>query len=110
MNKNLITITSLASKKLKQIIINEKAKGLLFYVESGGCNGFGYKFKTVNFFENKNNLYKKNGLTVEICNKSLFYVLGTKIDWKKDIMGSNFSFDNPVAQASCGCGTSFTPQ
>ena len=59
--------------------------------------------------EIKNNLYNKDGLTVEICDKSLFYVLGTKIDWKEDMMGSNFSFDNPVAQASCG-GTSFTPQ
>ena len=110
MNKKLITITSLASKKLKQIITEENAKGLLLYVESGGCNGFGYKFKPINTFENKSNIYSENDLTVEICDKSLFYLLGTKIDWQEDVMGSKFSFDNPVAQASCGCGVSFTPK
>ena len=34
-------------------------------------------------------------------------ILGTKIDWKEDIMGESFHFDNPMAQSKCGCGTSF---
>ena len=29
-------------------------------------------------------------------------------DWDEDIMGRRFIFDNPMAQASCGCGTSFS--
>ena len=109
MNKNLITITSLASKKLKQIIINEKAKGMMFYIERGPM----VLVTNLNpwiFLKIKIIFIIKDRLTVELCDKSLFYVLGTKIDWKEDMMGSNFSFDNPVAQASCGCGTSFTLQ
>ena len=36
------------------------------------------------------------------------HILGTEIDWKEDIMGQGFVFDNPMAQAKCGCGTSFS--
>ena len=31
-------------------------------------------------------------------------------DWKEDIMGRGFEFENPLAQASCGCGVSFSPK
>jgi iron-sulfur cluster assembly protein len=46
---------------------------------------------------------------IHICGKSLMHVVGTHIDWEKDIMGESFKFDNPMAKSSCGCGTSFTP-
>ena len=36
------------------------------------------------------------------------HVWDTTIDWKKDIMGQTFTFKNPMAQSSCGCGTSFS--
>ena len=34
--------------------------------------------------------------------------LETKVDWKEDIMGRGFKFENPMANASCGCGSSFS--
>jgi len=104
MNKKIITLTSLAIKQLKNITKHEKAKGILFSVKSGGCNGFEYKFESVNSFENDKNIITEDGLTVEVCNKSIFHLLGTNIDWKEDIMGRGFVFDNPMAQASCGLG------
>ena len=36
------------------------------------------------------------------------HVWGTTIDWRKDIMGETFHFENPEAVSKCGCGTSFT--
>ena len=39
---------------------------------------------------------------------SLIHLLGTEIDWKKDIMGESFHFNNPMAKSKCGCGTSFS--
>lgn len=105
---NIISITETAYNQLLKIAIKNNTKNILFYVKSGGCNGFEYKFKPTNKIENEKNLYKKDKLNIEVCNKSLLYVLGTKIDWKNDIMGSYFSFDNPVSKMSCGCGTSFS--
>jgi iron-sulfur cluster assembly accessory protein len=37
------------------------------------------------------------------------YMDGASIDFKDDLMGSSFSIDNPNAQTSCGCGSSFSP-
>ena len=54
------------------------------------------------------NVQIEKDLNIEVCNKSLMFVLGTTIDWKKDIMGEAFKFDNPIAKNSCGCGTSFS--
>lgn len=109
MNKQLITITCAAQKRLLEIINESGKKSMLFYIKSGGCNGFEYRFKPINKITNKNNLYIKNNLKVEVCDKSLLYILGTKIDWKKDIMGESFKFDNPLSQNACGCGSSFSP-
>ena len=108
MNKNLIMLTSTAIKQLKVIAKKEKTKGILFSVKSGGCNGFEYKFEGINKFENVKNIVVEDGLKIEVCNNSLFHLLGTTIHWKEDIMGKGFVFENPMAQASCGCGTSFS--
>ena len=72
--------------------------------------GFEYKFDPINKFTNEKNLVYKDGLTIEVCDKSIFYLLGTNIDWNENIMGKGFKFDNPMAQTSCGCGTSFSPK
>ncbi|MFQ3639448.1 MAG: iron-sulfur cluster assembly accessory protein, partial [Chloracidobacterium sp.] len=31
-----------------------------------------------------------------------------EIDYVSSVMGSGFTFKNPTATGSCGCGTSFT--
>jgi len=36
------------------------------------------------------------------------FILGTKIDYKSEIFGSYFTYENPNAHSSCGCGTSFS--
>ena len=108
MDKKILSITCLAIKQLKHIKKIEKKEGILFSVKSGGCNGFEYKFEGINKFGNPKNIVIEDGLKIEVCDKSIFYLLGTKIDWKEDIMGKGFVFENPMAQASCGCGTSFS--
>jgi len=40
---------------------------------------------------------------------ALLYLIGTKVDWVEDLMGSRFGFETPNAGAECGCGVSFTP-
>ena len=110
MTKQLIYITSKAITRLKKIQLDKNAKGILFSVTSGGCNGFGYKFEPINNFEHKENILIQDGVKIDVCNKSLLYILGTRINWKEDIMGRGFEFENPLAQASCGCGVSFSPK
>lgn len=44
-----------------------------------------------------------------ICDpKSYLYLDGTVVDFKDEIMGRGFVFNNPNATSSCGCGSSFS--
>ena len=46
-------------------------------------------------------------LTVLLDKKALFFVVGTTMDYEDTEMSSEFTFNNPNAKGSCGCGESF---
>ena len=116
----MITISNIAKEKLINLI-NKKGTAALLYLKGGGCNGFSYKFKILKDETKVNKLDVKIPLETKIdidismntnmnlylCNKSLMYIIGTKIDYKDDIMGSRFDFKNDNMDSKCGCGTSF---
>ena len=44
-----------------------------------------------------------------VCDpKSYLYLDGTTIDFKDEVMGRGFVFNNPKATSTCGCGSSFS--
>ena len=108
--KSVIILTKSAIAQCLNIINNQKAKALHFSIKGGGCNGFQYQFNPTNSPLDKNDeLYTdpSKQLNIHVCGTSLLYLLGTEIDWKRDIMGESFHFNNPNASSQCGCGTSF---
>ena len=107
---SLITLSKTATKQFKFILKENNAKAILFSIKSGGCNGFEYELTPTNEkLKDGDEIHNENDITLHICGKSIMHILGTHIDWKKDIMGESFKFENPVAKQSCGCGTSFNP-
>ena len=110
MKKDIVTITNSAIKQLSKITKKQKCDAILFYVKGGGCNGFNYKLEpTSQKKHTKEEFIQINqNDKLFVCNKSLIHLIGTEIDWKKDIMGESFHFTNPTAASSCGCGTSFS--
>lgn len=109
--KPVITLTRNAINACRKIITKDSAKVLRLSLKGGGCNGFEYRFNLVDPNLGKGDEKIKIGdLDIIICGKSLMYLLGTEIDWKTDIMGSTFYFNNPNAQSTCGCGSSFNPR
>lgn len=105
----MITISNIAKTKLINLI-NQNGVAALLYLKGGGCNGFSFKFKILKDEKNINKLneiYKLDDKNLYLCNKSLMFIIGTKIDYKDDIMGSRFDFHNDNMDSKCGCGTSF---
>jgi len=102
----MLHISSSAAKQLRKI---SKHKYILFYVQGGGCNGFHYKFESTNEKPKPlDEIVEHEDIKIIIDSTSVFHLLGTTIDWKKDIMGETFHFENPNAASQCGCGTSFS--
>lgn len=108
--KPIITITQTAGKQLLKIAKYNDVKNILFSTSSGGCNGYNYKFTPMPKLEkNKfDEIVPYQDINIIICGYSIMNILGTTIDWKKDIMGEAFHFENPNAVSQCGCGTSFS--
>jgi len=105
-----ITISDSAVAKIADLLAEEDNPSLKLrtFVQGGGCSGFQYGFT---FDEEKNEddfEFSKNGITILIDAMSMQYMLGAVIDYKEEMMGSSFVIQNPNAQSTCGCGSSFS--
>lgn len=103
----MITITESAKLKIADILAEENNPALRVraFVQGGGCSGMQYGF-TLEESQNEDD-FEVDGILVD--SMSMQYMSGAKIDWKEDAMGASFVIDNPNAQTSCGCGSSFSP-
>ncbi len=81
--------------------------GLRVGVKGGGCSGFSY---VLGFDVQKENdeIHEVQGLKVFMQKAHAIYLLGMEIDWVDGLNNRGFSFNNPNATDTCGCGTSFT--
>ena len=93
-----------ASAKEKANSLKEDNKLLRVYVHGGGCSGFQYGFSV----EEKQEDDTVIDDLVLVDSLSYGYVVGSTLDYKQDIMGSQFTLENPNAVGTCGCGISFT--
>jgi iron-sulfur cluster insertion protein len=106
----MISITDSAKNQIRELCENNNKWGVKLSVKGGGCAGFTYDWAFLNNeteLEENDEVFHINERKFVIDGMSLIYVLGTKLDYKKEIFGSNFVFENPNAISSCGCGTSF---
>ena len=106
----MITITNRAKNVLLDLIKKDNCKAAFLYLKGGGCNGFSYKFKILQEDKKPHHLDEVHPLdnyNLYLCNRSFMWLLGTRIDYKEDIMGSRFDFQNSNIDTKCGCGTSF---
>lgn len=100
-----------AVAKLKDLLAEENKPRLMLrvFVQGGGCSGFQYGF-TFDEEQNEDDFdFTYDGVKIVVDSMSMTYLQGATIDFKDDIMGSSFTIDNPNAQTTCGCGSSFSP-
>src|SRR5262249_18772092 len=104
-----VTMTERAARRIGEILKAEPAGSVLrVSVEGGGCSGFQYKFGFEQTKAADDLVLAQNGATVLIDPVSVKYMAGAEIDYVDDLIGASFKVNNPVATASCGCGTSFS--
>jgi iron-sulfur cluster assembly accessory protein len=104
-----VTMTERAARRIGEILKGEPAGAMLrVSVEGGGCSGFQYKFDFDTSKAQDDLALTRDGVTVLIDPVSVQYMVGAEIDYVDDLIGASFKIKNPVATASCGCGTSFS--
>lgn len=107
----MLTLTENAVSKIKDLLAEESDPSLKLriFVQGGGCSGMSYGFT---FDESQNEddfVVSESNVELLVDSMSMQYLTGAKVDYKEELMGASFVIDNPNAQTSCGCGSSFTP-
>jgi iron-sulfur cluster assembly accessory protein len=106
---NPVALTARAARRIGEILRTEPPGSMLrVSVEGGGCSGFQYKFDFVSTRADDDLVLARDGATVLVDPVSVQYMAGAEIDFVDDLIGASFRISNPVATASCGCGTSFS--
>ena len=131
-----VTVTELAARRIDQIIqehgFDPANMKLRVGVKGGGCSGFNYTLDLTEVQKDSDEAWSctyARGSTASasgggtatataggdtftvtvVCDpKSYLYLNGTTIDYKDEIMGSGFVFNNPNSTSTCGCGSSFS--
>jgi len=105
-----IRLTDGAVKQLTRLYEEKhvpEGHGLRVGIKGGGCSGFSY---VLGFDEktDKDQEFEINGITVYMEKAHGLYLLGMEIDWLDGLNNRGFIFNNPNAEETCGCGTSFS--
>jgi iron-sulfur cluster insertion protein len=105
----MITISESAKAKIKDLLLEENNPKLALrtFVQGGGCSGFSYGFTFDDVMNEDDFEIPLDEYKVLVDSMSMQYLTGAEIDYKEDIIGSQFSIKNPNAVTTCGCGSSF---
>lgn len=104
-------LTDSAVTKLRDLIAEENNPDikLRIFVQGGGCSGMQYGF-TFDEAQNEDDFdFEYGDVKVLVDSMSFGYLQGAEINWREDDMGASFVIDNPNAETTCGCGSSFSP-
>lgn len=105
-----VTLTAGAVKQLQRLRAELNVPddhGLRVGVKAGGCSGFSYELG-FDMRKEQDDVYDIGGLTVFMQKAHGLYLLGMEIDWVDGLENRGFTFTNPNATDTCGCGTSFS--
>ncbi|MBK6545672.1 MAG: iron-sulfur cluster assembly accessory protein [Saprospiraceae bacterium] len=105
-----LTLSIGAIEQLKRIKEEQQipdSHGLRVGVKGGGCSGFSYVlgFDTI---QEKDQVFEIGGFKVLMERAHSLYLAGMQIDWVEGLNNRGFSFVNPNAKETCGCGQSFS--
>ena len=105
-----VILTSGAEARIARLMQDAPAGavGVKLSTPRRGCSGLAYSVDYVSEANPLDERIETPGGTFFIDGASVLYLIGSTMDWREDDFTAGFTFDNPNAKGSCGCGESFT--
>jgi iron-sulfur cluster assembly accessory protein len=107
----VVTLTEQAVAMVKTAMERESLGpeyALRVGVVGGGCSGFSYAMSFDNQPKPDDTVTEVGDIRVLVDAASVEYLQGTTLDYVSGLHGAGFTFENPKAQRTCGCGSSFS--
>ena len=106
-----VILTETAAREVRTIVAQQELDAdkvrLRIGVKGGGCSGFSYLLDLTETQKDTDEVFEQHRIKIIVDPKSMLYLGGVTVDFKDEIMGRGFVFNNPNATSSCGCGLSF---
>lgn len=105
----MIDLTEAAQTQIEKLCKDNDVFAITLGMKGGGCAGFEYDWdsaKTREELDKDSTIIEAGEGNFAIEPMSLLYLMGSTIDYKTSIIGSQFEVDNPMSKSSCGCGVS----
>ena len=101
-----VSFSPAALSELKRLLSASDKTYLRVGVKGGGCSGMTY---VLDFEEKteKDQVFEIDGLSCIMDPSHGIYLMGMEINWDDGLNSRGFTFKNPNASNTCGCGTSF---
>jgi iron-sulfur cluster assembly protein len=107
-----VHLSERAAQKIRELLekdgVSPAEGGLRVGVQGGGCSGLSYAMRLDTKARDRDKIFEEHGARIFVDPKSLLYLNGTTLDYEETLMRQGFVFQNPNAERSCGCGSSFT--
>ena len=102
----IVTLTDSAKEHMTTMLKENSKKAVRLALKGGGCAGFKYDWSLEDKVADDDEVvdFEKGKFVVDPA--SVMYLLGSTIDYKKEVFGSYFTVSNPASTSSCGCGES----
>ena len=106
----MITVTESAKKQAIKLMEDEGLSNSFIRVgvKGGGCSGLSYDLTFDNQINEGDQGFEDKGIKIVCDKKSILYLYGTELDYSGGLNGKGFTFNNPNATRTCGCGESFS--
>jgi iron-sulfur cluster assembly protein len=105
-----LALTEKASKHVKKLLEDQNLHGVFLRmgVKGGGCSGLSYSLEFDSELGPHDKKFEVDGVQIVCDAKSYLYLNGVTLDYVTEGLQGGFTFINPQAKSSCGCGTSFS--
>ena len=105
-----LTLTPTAEARIAHLMSNapQGTIGVKLSTPRRGCSGLAYSVDYVTEADPFDEKIETPGGTFYVDGGSILYLIGSRMDWVEDDFTAGFTFENPNAKGSCGCGESFT--
>jgi len=107
----MIKVSNQAKEQVTKLLSQEENKANSYVrvgVQGGGCSGLMYELSFDSQIKDDDQKFEDNGVILLVNKKSFLYLAGTELDFTGGLNGKGFSFNNPNASRTCGCGESFS--
>lgn len=105
-----LILTPAAEQRIADLMAKAPAEavGVKLSTPRRGCSGLAYSVDYVTEAKPFDEKIETPGGTFYVDGSSILYLIGSTMDWVEDDFTAGFTFQNPNAKGSCGCGESFT--